>query len=220
MGSLMTAKLVDDITDTRSNKTREAIGQTMTNVKTAGAWTRLSTFLAGAFLMVLVAFGTFDWHSVAPVTLKRMPVGEVVVMVVTVGVVVATDNLATGSITAMVIFARRVARVRLARQDRRDHQVEQAQRAYAREALRQPLNERSASGSAKRRGPIGQRAAGAQKRLQGAKRLGKDAVPAPGAASLPIDDARRDQDAEMMTQRRLRHVELFGEIAETGLAAG
>ncbi|WP_208616267.1 SulP family inorganic anion transporter [Amycolatopsis regifaucium] len=158
MESLMTAKLVDDITDTRSNKTREAIGQgianivtgffggmggcamigqSMINVKTAGARTRLSTFLSGVFLMVLciafgplvsqipmaalvavmvlVAFGTFDWHSVAPATLKRMPSGEVVVMVVTVGVVVATDNLAigvvVGSITAMVIFARRVARL-------------------------------------------------------------------------------------------------------------
>src|SRR5699024_9807165 len=69
MESLMTAKLVDDITDTRSNKTRESvgqglanivtgffggmggcamIGQTMINVKTAGSRTRLSTFLAGA----------------------------------------------------------------------------------------------------------------------------------------------------------------------------
>ncbi|AXB42474.1 SulP family inorganic anion transporter [Amycolatopsis albispora] len=156
MESLMTAKLVDDITDTHSNKTREAIGQgianvvtgffggmggcamigqTMINVKTAGARTRLSTFLAGVFLMilcivfgpvvsdipmaalvavmVLVAFGTFDWHSVAPATLKRMPAGEIAVMVITVAVVVATDNLAigvvVGSITAMVIFARRVA---------------------------------------------------------------------------------------------------------------
>ncbi|MGW7536941.1 SulP family inorganic anion transporter [Amycolatopsis sp. NPDC054798] len=156
MESLMTAKLVDDITDTHSNKTREAagqgvanvvtgvfggmggcamIGQTMINVKVAGSRTRLSTFLAGAFLMVLclvfgpvvsripmaalvavmvlVAFGTFDWHSIAPATLKRMPVGEVAVMAVTVGIVVATSNLAigvvAGSITAMVIFARRVA---------------------------------------------------------------------------------------------------------------
>ncbi|OXM59110.1 SulP family inorganic anion transporter, partial [Amycolatopsis sp. KNN50.9b] len=156
MESLMTAKLVDDITDTHSNKTREAIGQgianvvtgffggmggcamigqTMINVKTAGARTRLSTFLAGVFLMVLclafgpvvsqipmaalvavmvlVAVGTFDWHSIAPATLKRMPIGEITVMVVTVAVVVATDNLAIGvvigSITAMVIFARRVA---------------------------------------------------------------------------------------------------------------
>ncbi|WP_410582636.1 SulP family inorganic anion transporter [Amycolatopsis sp. lyj-108] len=156
MESLMTAKLVDDITDTHSNKTREAIGQgvanvvtgffggmggcamigqTMINVKTAGARTRLSTFLAGVFLMVLciafgplvsqipmaalvavmvlVAFSTFDWHSVAPATLKRMPTGEIAVMVVTVAVVVITHNLAigviVGCITAMVIFARRVA---------------------------------------------------------------------------------------------------------------
>ncbi|MGY1454305.1 SulP family inorganic anion transporter [Streptomyces sp. SS8] len=158
MESLMTAKLVDDITDTHSNKTRESIGQgianvvtglfggmggcamigqTMINVKTSGARTRLSTFLAGVFLlilvvtfgpvvstipmaalvavMILVSFATFDWHSVQPRTLKRMPVGETAVMAVTVAVVVATHNLAigvvVGVITAMVIFARRVARL-------------------------------------------------------------------------------------------------------------
>ncbi|SNS66236.1 sulfate permease, SulP family [Actinacidiphila glaucinigra] len=156
MESLMTAKLVDDITDTRSSKTRESIGQgianivtgffggmggcamigqTMINVKVSGARTRLSTFLAGAFLMVLcivfgpvvsdipmaalvavmvmVSFATFDWHSIAPKTLRRMPAGEIAVMAVTVVVVVATSNLAigvvVGSLTAMVVFARRVA---------------------------------------------------------------------------------------------------------------
>lgn len=156
MESLMTAKLVDEITDTHSSKTRESIGQgianivtgffggmggcamigqTMINVKVSGARTRLSTFLAGAFLMVLcivfgtvvsdipmaalvavmvmVSFATFDWHSIAPKTLKRMPLGEITVMVVTVVCVVATSNLAigvvVGSITAMVIFAKRVA---------------------------------------------------------------------------------------------------------------
>ncbi|MEV5606709.1 SulP family inorganic anion transporter [Streptomyces sp. NPDC052225] len=156
MESLMTAKLVDDITDTRSNKTRESvgqgianivtgflggmggcamIGQTMINVKVSGARTRLSTFLAGVFLlvlcvvfgpvvsqipmaalvavMVMVCFATFDWHSIAPRTLKRMPAGEITVMVVTVAVVVATSNLAigvvVGSVTAMVVFAQRVA---------------------------------------------------------------------------------------------------------------
>ncbi|MFE7936340.1 SulP family inorganic anion transporter [Streptomyces griseoincarnatus] len=156
MESLMTAKLVDEITDTHSNKTRESvgqgianivtgffggmggcamIGQTMINVKVSGARTRMSTFLAGAFLMVLcivfgpivsdipmaalvavmimVSFATFDWHSIAPRTLKRMPAGEIAVMVITVACVVATHNLAVGvvvgSVTAMVIFAKRVA---------------------------------------------------------------------------------------------------------------
>jgi len=153
--SLMTAKLVDDITDTHSDKTRESwgqgvanivtgffggmggcamIGQTMINVK-SGARTRVSTFLSGVFLlllvvalgglvalipmaalvavMILVAVSTFDWHSVAPATLRRMPRSETAVMLVTVAVVVATHNLAYGVIagvlTAMVLFARRVA---------------------------------------------------------------------------------------------------------------
>jgi SulP family sulfate permease len=154
--SLMTAKLVDDITDTHSDKTRESwgqgvanivtgcfggmggcamIGQTMINVKQSGARTRLSTFLAGVFLlllvvvlgdvvalipmaalvavMILVSVSTFDWHSVAPATLRRMPKSETSVMLVTVAVVVVTHNLAygvgAGVLTAMVLFARRVA---------------------------------------------------------------------------------------------------------------
>ncbi|WP_220480070.1 SulP family inorganic anion transporter [Halosaccharopolyspora lacisalsi] len=153
--SLMTAKLVDGITDTHSNKTRESwgqgvanivtgffggmggcamIGQTMINVK-SGARTRLSTFLAGLFLLVLVvalgpvvalipmaalvgvmimvSVGTFDWHSIHPATLRRMPKSETAVMVATVAVTVFTHNLAIGVVvgvlTAMVLFARRVA---------------------------------------------------------------------------------------------------------------
>jgi SulP family sulfate permease len=154
--SLLTAKLVDDITDTHSNKTRESwgqgvanivtgmfggmggcamIGQTMINVKVAGARTRISTFLAGLFLlglvvglgdivglipmaalvavMIMVSVGTLDWHSIAPSTLRRMPRSETLVMVATVAVTVATNNLAygviVGALTAMVLFARRVA---------------------------------------------------------------------------------------------------------------
>ncbi|ORI20605.1 SulP family inorganic anion transporter [Rhodococcus sp. 1168] len=154
--SLMTAKFVDDITDSHSNKTRESwgqgvanivtgffggmggcamIGQTMINVKTSGARTRISTFLAGVFLlilvvglgdivslipmaalvavMIMVSVGTFDWHSISPATLRRMPMSETLVMVATVAVTVATDNLAygvaVGVVTAMVLFARRVA---------------------------------------------------------------------------------------------------------------
>ncbi len=154
--SLMTAKLVDDITDTHSDKTREGwgqgvanivtgffggmggcamIGQTMINVKSSGARTRISTFLAGVFLlilvvglgdvvalipmaalvavMIMVSVGTMDWHSIAPKTLRRMPIAETTVMLVTVAVTVATHNLAygviTGVLTAMVAFAHRVA---------------------------------------------------------------------------------------------------------------
>ena len=77
--SLMTAKLVDDVTDTRSNKVRESwgqgaanivtgffggmggcamVGQTMINVKASGARTRISTFVAGVLILVLaVALG-------------------------------------------------------------------------------------------------------------------------------------------------------------------
>jgi len=154
--SLLTAKLVDDVTDTRSKKTREAwgqgasniitgffggmggcamIGQTMINVKASGARTRISAFLAGVFLLILVvgfgdvvaiipmaalvavmtmvAIGTFDWHSVRPATLRRMPKSETLVMIATVMVVVATHNLAIGVVVgvliAMTLFARRVA---------------------------------------------------------------------------------------------------------------
>jgi sulfate permease, SulP family len=145
--SLLTAKLVDDITDTHSHKAREAwgqgaanvitgffggmggcamIGQTMINVKASGARTRISTFLAGVLLlvlvvgfgdvvaiipmaalvavMVMVSVGTFDWHSIQPATLRRMPKSETTV---------ATHNLAIGVIVgvlvAMTLFARRVA---------------------------------------------------------------------------------------------------------------
>ena len=156
MESLMTAKLVDDVTDTHSNKTREAwgqgaanvitgffggmggcamIGQTMINVKASRARTRISTFLAGLFLlilvvgfgdiigqipmaalvavMIMVSVGTFDWHSIRPATLRRMPKSETTVMLATVVVTVATNNLAwgvlTGVVVAAVMFVNRVA---------------------------------------------------------------------------------------------------------------
>ncbi|MEJ6507010.1 MAG: SulP family inorganic anion transporter [Microbacteriaceae bacterium] len=154
--SLLTAKLVDEVTDTRSRKTREAwaqgvanvlsgffggmggcamIGQTMINVKASGARTRISTFFAGLFLlilvvglgdlvaiipmaalvavMIMVSVATFDWHSIRLTTLRQMPKSETAVMAITVLIVVLTHNLAIGVIAgvlvAMVLFARRVA---------------------------------------------------------------------------------------------------------------
>jgi SulP family sulfate permease len=153
MESLMTAKLVDDLTDTPSDKTRESwgqgvanvvtgffggmggcamIGQTMINVR-SGARTRLSTFLSGAVLLVLVvalgdvvavipmaalvavmifvSIATFDWHSLR--TIHRMPRSETAVMLTTVAGTLLTHNLAigvgAGVLTACVLFARRVA---------------------------------------------------------------------------------------------------------------
>lgn len=107
----------------------------MMNVKASGARTRISTFLAGVFLLLLVvvlgdvvalipmaalvavmiyvSVATFDWHSIRPSTLRRMPKSETAVMVITVAVVVFTHNLAigvaVGVLAAMVLFARRVA---------------------------------------------------------------------------------------------------------------
>lgn len=156
--TLLTAKLVDDITATRSDKSRESwalgianllagfwggiagcamIGQTVVNVKLGRARTRISTFVAGVFLlalitvlsdvmeripmaalaavMMVVAVSTVNFHSIRPSTLKRMPLSETAVMLVTVAVTVATNNLAigvgVGVLLAIVLFARRVAHV-------------------------------------------------------------------------------------------------------------
>ncbi len=158
MESLLTAKLVDDITDTRSSKRRESwglgignilaglyggiagcamIGQTVVNVEMGKARSRVSTVAAGltllilvtglsevmaripmvvlAGIMMIVAAKTVNWHSLQPGTLKRMPWSETVVMLLTVAVTVWTSNLAlgvlAGVITAIILFARRVAHV-------------------------------------------------------------------------------------------------------------
>lgn len=154
--SLLTAKLVDDITDTPSNKTRESwaqgtanvvsgffggicgcamIGQTVIGVKVSGGRTRLTTAFAGIFMlllalalgdvvaqipmaalvavMIVVSAATFNWHSIRPKTLRIMPKSETFVMLITVVLTVATNNLAigvgVGIVSAMVLFANRVA---------------------------------------------------------------------------------------------------------------
>jgi len=134
--SLMTATVVDDLTNSPSSKNREAtglgianaaaslfggiagcgmIGQTVSNIKYGGRG-RLSTLFAGAFLlilmvllkpwvsqvpvaalvaiMVMVSIDTFDWSSVRAVVVH--PKMSSAVMLATVAVTVATDNLALG----------------------------------------------------------------------------------------------------------------------------
>ncbi|MFT5084283.1 MAG: SulP family sulfate permease [Lentisphaeria bacterium] len=143
--SLMTATIVDDLTDTPSDKNRECkgqglanigsgllggmagcamIGQSVINVKSGGRG-RLSTFVAGSVLLVLVVFlndwvakipmaalvavmimvsiGTFDWRSIK--NLKKYPLSTNVVMVSTVVVVVWTHNLAYGVFVGVLLAA-------------------------------------------------------------------------------------------------------------------
>ncbi len=152
--SLMTATIVDELTDTDSNKNQECkgqgianigaglmggmagcamIGQSIINVKSGGRG-RLSAFTAGVLLilmvvflsdwvgqipmaalvavMIMVSIGTFSWESV--LNLKKHPVSTNIVMLATVGVVVATHNLAlgvfTGVLLAALFFANKISR--------------------------------------------------------------------------------------------------------------
>lgn len=153
--SLMTAQIVDDMTDTTSNKRQECkgqgianaitgffggmggcamIGQSVINVKSGGS-TRLSTFVAGSFLlflivvlgplvaripmpalvavMIMVSIGTFSWRSI--LDLRSHPWQSSVVMLATVIVVVWTHDLAQGVLVGMVLsglfFAHKVKRL-------------------------------------------------------------------------------------------------------------
>ncbi|MDO9416023.1 SulP family inorganic anion transporter [Pararhizobium sp.] len=153
--SLLTAQIVDDMTDTSSNKSQECIGQGASNIAsaliggmggcamigqsminvTSGGRGRLSTFVAGAFLlflilvlddlvriipmaalvavMIMVSIGTFSWRSI--LDLRRNPWPSSVVMLATVITVVATHDLAKGVIVGVllsgVFFAGKVAKL-------------------------------------------------------------------------------------------------------------
>ena len=143
--SMMTATIIDEMTDTPSDKFQECkgqgianiasgfmggmagcamIGQSMINVKSGGL-TRLSTFSAGVFLLILVVFisdwlkvipmaalvavmimvsiSTFEWKSLTG--FKSNPQSSNVVMIATVIVVVATHNLALGVLTGVLLSA-------------------------------------------------------------------------------------------------------------------
>jgi sulfate permease, SulP family len=71
--------------------------------------------IALAAVMMVAALKTFDWHSLAPATLKRMPLSETTVLATTITITVASGNLAFGVVggvlLAIVLFARRVAHV-------------------------------------------------------------------------------------------------------------
>ncbi len=160
MESLLTARLVDDLTVTPSNKNRESaglgianilagfyggiagcamIGQTIVNVEMGKGRSRVSTVAAGlvllllvtglsevmaeipmsvlAGIMVIVAVKTFSWHSIQPATLRKLPVTETLVMLVTVAATVSTGNLAIGvvaGVMAMLILPRIVRSKRAA----------------------------------------------------------------------------------------------------------
>jgi len=143
--SLLTASIIDEMTDTRSNKDREVrgqgiancvagffggmagcamIGQSVINV-TSGGRGRLSSMVAGVFLMILiivfgdlvaqipmaalvgvmitVAVGTFEWQSMKD--LAKIPKSDAFVMLATIAIVVYTNDLAKGVLTGVVLAA-------------------------------------------------------------------------------------------------------------------
>ncbi|HEH8409873.1 TPA: SulP family inorganic anion transporter [Pseudomonas aeruginosa] len=116
--SLMTATIVDEMTDTGSDKNRECKGQGLANIATgllggmagcamigqsvinvkSGGRSRLSALVA---VMIMVSIGTFRWESIR--NLKRYPLSTNLVMLVTVGVVLATHNLAFGVVAGVLL---------------------------------------------------------------------------------------------------------------------
>lgn len=163
--SMMTAAIVDDLTDTQSDRNRECkgqgianigaglmggmagcamIGQSIINIKSGGRG-RLSTFVAGTLLilmvvfmdewirqipmaalvavMIMVSIGTFSWDSLR--NLKKHPLSTNIVIVATVAVVVATHNLAlgvfVGVLLASLFFANKVARFMLIKSNSERH---------------------------------------------------------------------------------------------------
>lgn len=143
--SLLTSQVLDDMTDTPSNKNTEArgqgianfvngffggmagcalIGQSVINVKSGGRG-RLSTFTAGVFLMfliivlgdlvidipmpvlvgvmIMVSMTTFNWGSFKFIV--QAPRSETLVMVITVAIILYTQNLAIGVVAGVILSA-------------------------------------------------------------------------------------------------------------------
>ena len=153
--SMMTATIIDDLTDTPSNKNRECVGQGVANIAAgflggmagcamigqsvinikSGGRGRLSTLLAGVFLlfmvvflgnwvaripmaalvavMIMVSIGTFSWSSLR--NLRTHPKSSSIVMISTVLVVVSTHDLAKGVLVGVLLsalfFAHKISRI-------------------------------------------------------------------------------------------------------------
>ena len=142
---MMTATIVDEMTDTPSDKFQECKGQGIANIASgfmggmagcamigqsiinvsSGARTRLSTLVAGVFLlclvaflkdwlayipmaalvaiMIMVSFTTFNWDSVR--NFKKHPKQSNIVMLTVVIIVLATHNLALGVFVGVLLSA-------------------------------------------------------------------------------------------------------------------
>lgn len=143
--SVMTAKIIDQMTDTVSDKHQECIGQGVANIVTgflggmagcaiigqsminikSGARGRLSTLVAGVFLMMLVlvltawlkvipmaalvavmivvCIHTFEWKSITE--FKQQSKSNNIVMLVTVTMVLVSHNLAVGVFAGVIVAA-------------------------------------------------------------------------------------------------------------------
>lgn len=143
--TLLTSKVIDEMTDTEGDRNRECrglgianivsgffsgtcgcamIGQAIVNVNSGGRG-RLSNFVSGSFLIVLifllndlmvqiplaaltavmitVSISTFDWGALK--RLPHMPKSDALVVVLVVAVVVATNNLAYGVVLGLALTA-------------------------------------------------------------------------------------------------------------------
>lgn len=67
---------------------------------------------------------------------------------------------------------------------------------------------------------VAEGAAGAEELFEYVEGFLVDAVPAPGTAAFADEDAGLDEDFEVVAEAGLGHVELVGEVAEAGFAAG
>nr|WP_240464290.1 SulP family inorganic anion transporter [Paenibacillus apiarius] len=169
--SLLTSSIVDEMTDTSSNKNREArgqgianvingffggmagcamIGQSVINVKSGGRG-RLSTLVAGMFLMfliivlgelvvqipmpvlagimIMVSIGTFDWSSFT--YLRKAPKTDALVMLTTVIIVVVTHDLSKGVIAGVLLsaifFVAKISKIKVRQKQVGDKQLFQVE---------------------------------------------------------------------------------------------